>query len=62
MAARNIFRVMPEGDHWIVRKDGKVISTHQEKNSAIEAANKLANKQISSQVIVYRPDGSIQIA
>ncbi len=59
MAARNIFRVVPNGSRWEVRKDGSILNTFQYRKGAVERATELASKTISSRVIVYRNDGSV---
>lgn len=60
MAARNIYRVQPNGEMWEVLKEGVLLSSHQVKANAVLRAEKFADQQISSRVLVYRPDGSIQ--
>ncbi|MEJ2633947.1 MAG: DUF2188 domain-containing protein [Calditrichia bacterium] len=60
MSARNIFRVIPKGRKWQVRKNGSILSSHAQKKCAVEDAVQMAEDVISSQVIVYRPDGSLQ--
>ncbi|MFZ0390015.1 MAG: DUF2188 domain-containing protein [Calditrichia bacterium] len=60
MAARNVFRIVPQDGMWDVIKDWQVISRHLSEQEAMEAANLLAKKIISSRVLVYRPDGSIR--
>ncbi|HFE65474.1 MAG TPA: DUF2188 domain-containing protein [Caldithrix sp.] len=60
MSARNIYQVKPLGDQWAVVKENTVLSSYPLKKSAVAAAQKFANKIISSQVIVYRKDGSLQ--
>lgn len=60
MSARNIFRVIPKGRKWQVRKNGSILSSHAKRKSAVEKAVQMAEDVISSQVIVYRPDGSLQ--
>ncbi len=59
MAARNIFVVKPLEDSWVVLKDGALLGTFPERQDAIRQARKLSQSRLSSQVLVYRPDGSI---
>ncbi len=59
MAARNIFRVMPNGKSWEVRKDRALLNRFRLKERAVAKARELARNIISSRVIVYRPDGSL---
>ena len=59
MAARNVFRVKPTGNKWIVEKGDMVLGSYLLKDDALSQASKLAEEKISSQVLIYRPDGSI---
>jgi hypothetical protein len=60
MAARHIYQVIPESGSWSVMKDNILLSKHKNQNLAEEEAVKLAVKIMSSLVLVYRADGSIQ--
>ncbi|MEJ2052132.1 MAG: DUF2188 domain-containing protein [Calditrichota bacterium] len=60
MAARHIYQVIPESGQWSVIKDSILLSNHENQNLAEEEAMKLAVKIMSSLVLVYRADGSIQ--
>jgi hypothetical protein len=60
MAARHIYQVIPESGRWSVRKDSTILSKHDKKDLAEQEAQSLALKIISSLVLVYRLDGSIQ--
>lgn len=59
MAARNVFRVIPNGKSWSIVKNGDVLSTHVILEKALRKARMLADRTISSQILVYRPDGSM---
>ncbi len=59
MSARNIFRVIPRNGRWNVVKDDRLLSTHEVKELAIKRAHELAGNKLSSQVLVYRMDGSV---
>ena len=59
MAARNIFVVKPVEDSWVILKDGALLGSYPERQAAIRQALKLSQARLSSQVLVYRPDGSI---
>jgi hypothetical protein len=60
MAARHIYQVIPDSGMWSVIKDSTILSKHDNKDLAEEEAQNLAVKIMSSLVLVYRPDGSIQ--
>ncbi len=59
MSARNIFFVKPSGDDWEVTKNDVMLSRHPRKDQAISDARRLSRNVISSQVVIYRKDGSI---
>jgi hypothetical protein len=61
MSARNIFQVIPSGDNWEVRKNGQLLFSDSLKTIAVKKARQLAGNLISSQVLVYRSDGSVQL-
>lgn len=60
MSARNIYQVKPFGDKWAVIKEDNIVNSYPQKKTAVAAAERFAKKYISSQVIVYRKDGSVQ--
>ena len=60
MAARHTYQIIPDSDSWSVIKDKILLSKHENQDLAEEEAVKLAVKIISSLVLVYRVDGSIQ--
>ena len=59
MSARNIFRVIPNGEKWEIKKNGQILDSHLQKEVAMRKARKLAQNSISSHVLEYRRDGSI---
>jgi hypothetical protein len=58
--ARKVYRVLPDGDNWVVKKDGVVLSNHYKKDPAIDSARSLALSNQPSQVVVHRSDGTIE--
>ena len=60
MAARYIFRVFLKKDKWLVLKDSVVLGSYNNKENASRRAKMMAARFRSSQVLVYRPNGSIE--
>ncbi len=58
--ARAVYRVVPNGTQWQVKKDGVVLSTHNTKAAAIEAGRTFAKSNQPSQLVVHRADGTIE--
>ena len=58
--ARSVYRVVPDGDDWVVKKDGAVLSRHSTKQPAIDSAIAKALANQPSQVVVHRKDGTIE--
>ncbi len=59
--ARNIYRVVPDGNQWKVKKDSVVRSTHATKQPAIDAGRVLALANQPSQLVVHRANGTIEL-
>lgn len=60
MAARKVYRVLPDGGDWVVKHDGVVLSRHYTKQPAIDAGQKVAKANQPSQLVVHRADGTIE--
>ncbi len=60
MAARNIFRIDRRHDKWTVQKGNHVLAEYRTKKEAESAGRELMNKRLSSELLVYRPGGSIE--
>jgi len=60
MAARNKLKVIWNDEKWQVVKDGKVLNGYSSKEKAEQYARRIARRMISSQVLIYRSNGSIQ--
>lgn len=58
--ARNVYRVVPDGEDWKVTHAGQTLSTHTNKDDAIETARTVAKANQPSQVVVHKQDGTIQ--
>lgn len=56
------FRVTPNGDGWQIKVEGqdKPKSKFETKKEALEAARDLAHKEVPSQLVVHRQDGTVQ--
>jgi hypothetical protein len=60
MAARKVFRVVPNGDYWQVKYNGEALSTHYTKEMAISKGRDRALANKPSQLVVHRRDGTIE--
>lgn len=58
--ARNQYYVSPDGDGWKVTEIGQVLSRHQSKEPALQAARATAEANQPSQVLVQKADGTFQ--
>lgn len=59
MSARITFSIVPKGKSWEVQKNSTPLKSYKLKEKALAFAKNLAQKYISSRVLVYRIDGSI---
>jgi hypothetical protein len=59
MAARNVIKVIPVEEKWVVMRNDDVLSCHILKDEAIKQARMQADQFLSSQVLIYRVHGSI---
>jgi hypothetical protein len=60
LAARRIYRVVPDGALWRVKHNGVVLSTHYTKAAAVSEGRTIAKANAPSQLVVHRQDGSIE--
>ena len=60
MAARYIFRVLFKRDKWLVLRDSVELGRYENKEKATRRAKGLAARLRSSQVLIFRPNGSIE--
>jgi hypothetical protein len=60
MAARNIYKVKYQDKKWFIQKDNMILGRFASRKSAVRRAILKAKSQLSSQVIIFRPNGSIQ--
>ena len=60
MAARNIYKVKFQDEKWFIQKDNVILGRFASRKSAVRRALLKARSQLSSQVIIFRPNGSIQ--
>jgi hypothetical protein len=54
------YEVLPEGDQWIVRKEGKATPPLPSKEMAVETATRRAQEEAPARVVVQREDGTIE--
>ncbi len=57
---RNVFRVVPYGTNWQVKFEGRVLSNHLLKGSAISEGQAVAKANRPSQLVVHKADGTIE--
>lgn len=59
---RTVYRVLPDGNEWIVRRDGadRADSRHPTKEPAVNRARALCLNNMPSQLVVHRRDGTIE--
>lgn len=59
---RTVYRVLPSGDDWIVKRDGaeQAARRFDRKQDAIVYARRVAKNNRPSQVVVHRQDGTIE--
>lgn len=58
---RNVVRVVPSGkNHWNVTQNGQTVSKHRKKETAVDQARGIANKQPPSQLIIHKQNGQFQ--
>jgi hypothetical protein len=57
-----VFHLVPEEDHWAVRREGEDedVSEYRTKKMALDAARDLAYASEPSRIVVHRADGTIQ--
>ncbi len=60
MAARNILKVIYTAGKWQIVSNGKPVDSCTSRDKAENRAAEMARTHISSQVLVYRLNGSIQ--
>lgn len=58
--ARMQFHVVPNGDNWAVKHNGKVLTNHYLKSAAIDSGVAYAKANMPSQLIIHRADGTIE--
>ena len=61
MADQTIYRVTPHEEGWAVTKEGatRASAVEDTKETAVDTAREYAKKQMPSQVIVHKKDGSV---
>jgi Uncharacterized protein conserved in bacteria (DUF2188) len=57
---RNMYKVEPEGQLWVVRIGGQVVGRWRSKDNALQKARTLATTDEPSAVSVHRHDGSVE--
>ena len=59
---RNVTRVVPNKSTggWKVTKDGKTVSNHRKKTTAVPKGRTTAKKQQPSQLVIHKKNGQIQ--
>ncbi|MCA1727070.1 MAG: DUF2188 domain-containing protein, partial [Actinobacteria bacterium] len=57
---RKRYDVMPDGNSWMIKLDGRTVGAFDNKDDAIEFAAKEASQNEPSQVMVRRRDGTFQ--
>ncbi len=60
MADHKVFQIVPKGNWWQIRHEESFVSTHRLKDEAITAAQKLALGKQPSQLVLQRPDGTVE--
>jgi hypothetical protein len=58
--AREIFRVVPHGSSWLVKRNGQQTSSHSVRDQAIATAKDDAKWYQPSKLVVHRTDGTIE--
>lgn len=60
--ARKVYHVVPDASGgWSVKSGGKTVSRHVTKDDGVRAARKKASARAPSEVIIHRPDGTIEM-
>jgi hypothetical protein len=59
--SRKVFRVVPHGTNWEVKYNGKVLTSHYNKEPAIESGRKYALANQPSQLVIHKADGTIEV-
>lgn len=60
MTGRKIYWVVPRDLAWQVKHEGRVLSTHYLKDSAVAEGRRVARASAPSQLRVMRKDGTIE--
>lgn len=60
MATRTQFHVVPSGNNWEVKHNGKVLTTHFTKTAAIDKGVAYAKAYQPSELFIHRTDGTIE--
>ena len=62
MAKRKVYHVAPKDDRWEIKAEGAQRATKltDTKKEAVAAAKEMAKRQLPSQLIVHKTDGTIQ--
>jgi len=56
-----VYYVKPNGGLWqVARQAGAALSQHETKHEAVEAGRETARADQPSQLVVQRPDGSVE--
>ena len=60
MSTRTRYDVTPNAGKWQLRRDQKVVSTHERQDDAVAAGRDAARSDQPSQLVVHGADGKIQ--
>lgn len=53
---RMVYRVLPNGEQWVVTREGLTLSTHTSRTPAVALGQAIAKANQPSQLVVVEPD------
>lgn len=60
MSKRKVVHLVPNGDNWALKVNGKTVSNHHLKQRALENGRKIAKSADLGQLVVHKGNGTIQ--
>ena len=58
--ARKVYRVTPNGTRWVLKHEGVVLYSHDNKDPVVSQGQTTAKANQPSQLVVHRADGTIE--